>query len=363
VHRIEPLRVPDDPPWLPKTAPWFAMALEMFDRGRVGLRRDPPTAVVATGPAFETFIAGYLLSRHFGAPLVLDYRDEWTLRPPFPWVAIREDDKRWEQRCLGHAARVLFVTRPFLELYVRAFPRLGRARCRVVANGWDPGDFGLAHARYPTLPALGATIRIGYFGFMADHQRPRHFLESVGRLIESRALVRTRVRIRIVGAVDGAPLDELNRFEFPSVFELFRWVDRRQAARMMMRCSALLIINDPRLSRARPTKLIEYLATGRPILVYGNGESEIRALVTQLGAGLSVPEGDDEALHRALEQFRDSPRSRWRTAARLRFLRQHTRELMARRLLDEVRAAERVAQRGTPAARRRAATSRGIPTE
>jgi glycosyltransferase involved in cell wall biosynthesis len=87
--------------------------------------------------------------------------------------------------------------------------------------------------------------------------------------------------------------------------------------------------------------LFEYLASGRPVLVYGTGDSEMRALVERLGAGLCVPAGDDEALYRAIQRFREAPVSRWQTAARLRFLQQHTRDAMACRILAEARAAMR----------------------
>jgi glycosyltransferase involved in cell wall biosynthesis len=341
VHRIDPRRLPDDASWMPRTAQWFTMALEMFRRGRLHLRKHPPTVIVATGPGFHTFIAGHFLSRHFGAPLVLDYRDEWTLRPPFPWVDVRPDDRRWEARCLARADRVLFVTGPLMNLYLRRFPGLERGRCRVVRNGWEPGDFGLANAGFPPPANSPSATTIGYFGFMAEHQRPRPFLQSVEKLLESRALDRRTLRILIAGLVDGSALDELAGFKYPAVLRPLRWVSRRRAARLMQRCTALLIVNDPLLSRALPTKLFEYLASGRPILVYGNGESEMKSLVARLGAGLAVPENDDRALRDALRRFRDSPASRWQTAARLRFLRQHTRELMAGRMLDEARAAIR----------------------
>jgi glycosyltransferase involved in cell wall biosynthesis len=110
---------------------------------------------------------------------------------------------------------------------------------------------------------------------------------------------------------------------------------------MMAQCAALLIINHPLLDRALPTKLFDYLATGRPILVYGNGESEMSDLVLRLGAGMIVAEGDDEALNRALRQVRERPASDWQTARRLKFLEQHTRAAMAERMLAAAGAARR----------------------
>jgi glycosyltransferase involved in cell wall biosynthesis len=255
-------------------------------------------------------------------------------------VAVGKDDRQWERRCHSAAARVLFVTRSLLELHLQAFSTLERRRCRVVLNGWEPGDFRRRTAACPALRRAKLT-RIGYFGFMADHQPPRQFLESIERLIDSRKLARSALRIRIAGVVDGSALESLTGFRYESILEPYRWVDRRRAVRLMMQCAALLIINDPRMCRALPTKLFDYLASGRPILVYGNGESEMSRLVTRLRAGVCVPTGDDTALATALERLRESPVSHWQGPARMRFLEQHTRAEMARRMLTEIRAAIR----------------------
>ena len=331
---------------MPRTAQWFSMALEMFHRARTALRSDPPSAIVATGPQFHTFIGAYFLSRLFDVPLVLDYRDEWTLRPRFPWVSVLRDDHRWEARCLTRATRVLFVTAALRTVYLRRFPQL-RNRCAVVPNGWDPRDFGQAIVRDSDARTL-RLLRIGYFGFMGDHQQPRMFLRSLGRLIAADRIRKSAVRLRIVGIVDGSPYEELASFEYPSVLEPFGWMSRRRAARMMCRCSALLIFNDPLMDRALPTKLYDYLATGRPIVVYGDARSEMKRLIETLGAGMTVAQGDDAALSRALEHVRAAPATRWRTAKRLDFLRQHTRDVTSGLMLGEIEAAMR-----THAAQRR----------
>ena len=68
---------------------------------------------------------------------------------------------------------------------------------------------------------------------------------------------------------------------------------------MMRKARALLIINEPDLSRYIPGKLFDYIASRTPVLVYGDG-GEVARIVRELGAGFVVQTDDVTALAQAL---------------------------------------------------------------
>ena len=47
--------------------------------GRKLLRETRHDVILVSGPPFSSFLIGAKLSRETGVPLVLDYRDEWTI--------------------------------------------------------------------------------------------------------------------------------------------------------------------------------------------------------------------------------------------------------------------------------------------
>jgi glycosyltransferase involved in cell wall biosynthesis len=98
----------------------------------------------------------------------------------------------------------------------------------------------------------------------------------------------------------------------------------------MIRSADVLLLLTPRgMERYIPAKLFDYLAADRPILVHG-AKGEASDIVTQLGAGLFVPQGDPAAMSRALHEIREGPGQRWQTAPRGAWMRDHTRQALAR---------------------------------
>jgi glycosyltransferase involved in cell wall biosynthesis len=75
--------------------------------------------------------------------------------------------------------------------------------------------------------------------------------------------------------------------------------------------AAVVLLKDlPIFRGALPTKLLEAMAAGRPLLLAARGESA--QLVERAGAGIVVPPGDPEALAGAIKRLHDDPAARHR---------------------------------------------------
>ncbi len=82
---------------------------------------------------------------------------------------------------------------------------------------------------------------------------------------------------------------------------------RRQAAAVLRASDALLVSlsADPVLASFVPTKLFDFCALGRPVLVAANGEPH--RLVEEADAGVPVPAGVPDALAAAVRALRADP--------------------------------------------------------
>jgi glycosyltransferase involved in cell wall biosynthesis len=319
-------------------------SLELFDLGGSVLRSDLPDVLLATGPPFNSFVAGRHLADAFSVPLILDYRDEWTVGTP-AFVTLGAGDRAFETACLGRADQVVFVTESIERLYRDAFPFLEAARCRTIRNGWDPGDVTSAEALdgdgAGTYSDAGPDIpTILHAGTLGAHMTPGVFLEPVTRILARREDLRRGLRICFIGNASGEAPAQLAAFPFPDVLEATnRYLPKPETLARMRRAAAVLLLNGPKLERVIPGKFYEYLATGAPILVHGDA-GEIAEIMRELEAGWIVPIGDDVALEAALERVAArSPRpgDPARIAA---WLDLHTREAMSRRFFavaDEAR--------------------------
>src|SRR5581483_9128430 len=79
---------------------------------------------------------------------------------------------------------------------------------------------------------------------------------------------------------------------------------------------AQLLRSDLHAATAAPSKLLEYMAAGRPIVYAGEGSAA--ELVSDARAGVVVPPGDAQAVLRAIAGLDETERERLGRAARAR---------------------------------------------
>jgi glycosyltransferase involved in cell wall biosynthesis len=255
------------------------------------LRRElhaAPSVVLPSGPPFHNFAAGWMLSRLYRAPLVLDYRDEWT-ECPFDFVKQGNVDLAWERRCLRSAYAVAMTTDSFIEHALTRFPQLDRNKVHRIMNGWEPADMPERPAQTPGLAKGAGTdaIDIAYLGAVGDHAPIAGLLDAAAEVKEKSPALGKRLTLRFVGDRSLNADRTLAGFAHPAMLRLQSQVPKPEAMKIMQQASALLIINEPSLSRYIPGKLFDYIASGTPILVFGQG-GEAARIVRELDAGIVV---------------------------------------------------------------------------
>jgi len=322
--------------WFPKIqGESLLQAIDLFEGAAHVLADDPPSVVMATAPLFYSFAAGRLLSRYFGKKLVIDYRDEWT-QWPFGIFTIGRSDHVWEARCLRDADLVFFTTEAQRANQLLAFPRLDRAKCHLVPNGWEPADFKSSTDGPEVIPPPLDSIVLTHAGVFGGHINSIGFLEALKQVLDSRPDLQTRLTLHLVGIKDAKTLTYLSTFPHAAVIKMTDQVAKSDAARLMKSSTGLLLIYSGSFERYIPGKLYDYLAAGLPILVFGE-QGEACDIVRQFRTGVIVPPGRPEALAAALDQLgarqpdsaRDSP-------GLTRWLNEHTRDNMSKRMLDFV---------------------------
>ena len=308
-------------------------ALAMFRAAASSFGSRPPSVVLATGPKFAAFIAGFFLARRFRARLMLDYRDEWS-ENPFEFVEKGRDNRWWERRCLKAADAVLFTTKSQLSHARAVFPEDIGAKGGVLLNGWEPDPY-VAAAELECCTSNRMIIATS--GVLGSMVPPGPFLRDLTQVIAAVPRHRASLRLRFIGRRLSPATEELSRFPHQDLLELVDQCPRPEADRLIRRSNVLLLLTNTRLARYLPGKLFEYLATGKPILVVGH-PGEAQDLVVRLGAGLYVADGDTDALARALDTLSRTPSAVWNTRRRQEWAREHTRRQMARILFDRMSA-------------------------
>lgn len=270
------------------------------------LALDPPDVVLASGPPFYVFVAAYFVARHFGVPLVLDYRDEWT-ECPFGFVDAGPQDRHWERRCLATAAAVLFTTRSHRQHQLACFSELSPEKAHLIPNGWETDDFPpCRQGSGKPADALSPEIEIAHVGNLAEHTPPADFLKALAELLAENPAWRQRVTVSFIGRRSPQAAAQLAAFPYPGNLRLVDHLGKQEATRRMQQADILLLIAAPELARYLPGKLFDYVAARRPLLVFG-AAGESSAVVEQLGIGKLCRPGSGTALAAALEFLQGLP--------------------------------------------------------
>ncbi|TMQ74572.1 glycosyltransferase [Candidatus Accumulibacter phosphatis] len=291
--------------WSPEIDGGFKNALKNAGYAIERLRYDPPDVVIASGPPFYVFVAAYFVAKWFGVPLVLDYRDEWT-ECPFDFVSIGRHDQYWERRCLVSADAVLFTTQSHLDHQLSCFPELVKQRAYLVPNGWEPNDFAYDCGEHRKSTNFGSKIfNLAHIGSLGGHNLPHDFLGALEALLTDEPLWRERLVVHFVGRRSPEAANALNLFPFKDNLRIVGHVGKQEANRLMMEADCLLLIAVPNLARYLPGKLFDYVASLRPILVFGS-PGEASSVVELLGNGLLCQPGSRDRLAECLKILSDS---------------------------------------------------------
>jgi glycosyltransferase involved in cell wall biosynthesis len=310
--------------------------------------------VVATSPPLFVGLAGLAMARLKRAPLVLDVRDLW----PAAAVSLNQigggaqlrAGEALERLLYRRAARVVCVTRPFcshvdaitggppaayipngtLELF---FVEDGGSRERLGISVDDflvtfAGTHGIAQALPSVLDAAERLSRRVAFALVGEGPVKTEVMRAAAERLNR------RVTFALVG--EGPVKAELMRDAESRGLENVRFhpeVPLEDIVPVLAASDALLVplVAHPTFADFVPSKMIDYMAVGRPVLLAAAGEAA--RLLDESGGGIVVAPEDPEGLARAVQWLAEHPEEADAMGRRGReFARTRLRSVQAERL-------------------------------
>jgi glycosyltransferase involved in cell wall biosynthesis len=298
-------RLPARPPNGPIAA--LADRLWMHRASRIAqrvARRRPVDAILATAPPFMIPVLAAQLKRRLGAPLILDFRDDWVDTPIFDakpaWQKFVQ--QRLERRSIGAADHVLTASEASLTHLLRRHADRA-AKFRHLPNGWDPDDMP------PPLPPDARSpqfIIASAGGYQRADRSPESLFRAVGQLIDRRPDMRARLRLSLVGAWlhRDFSAEELARWGVAEIVEEIPPLPKDGLMRHLQQAELLLVIPTAYWTRSIPGKLYEYGALARaPILLLDHPDSAPARFVRAHELGCAVARDDVAAIAAAVERY------------------------------------------------------------
>jgi glycosyltransferase involved in cell wall biosynthesis len=295
VRRI--LRAARDVISVPDPFIWWALRAGGAGREFLG---DPLT-VIASGPPHSSLMAGALVARRTGRPLILDFRDEWSLNPYYRkrWPLRLLVERSMEAWCVHRAGALVFVSDVSARRYRKRYPEVAN-RVRVIPNGYDPADLSglpVRRSRRPDDPVV-----ICHAGSLHGRRDPEPFLEALRRVLARREAGLPRVELLLLGVIGDRQAAAARRAIPPTSLRIEAFVPHAEAISRAAASDVLLVItNSEEAGPAALTgKVFEYLALRRPILAI-TPAGPAAELIRAAAAGVSADPRDLAAIERSIE--------------------------------------------------------------
>ena len=261
------------------------------------LKNNPVDAILTDGPPHTNTVIGMQLAQKFNIPWLADFQDPWTQVDYYSqlYIGKRADrqHRALEQEVFKTAAKITIASPTWItELEV-----IGAKNVDVIYYGYDEDDFKNYH------PKESKDFTFFHGGLLGEDRNPEFFFSALRKLIDEEAGIASIVKIKLAGEVDYAVRESLKKYGLIEITEFMGMIPREDVLKEYETSSMLLLpINKAANAKGRiPGKLFEMLRSGKPILVLGPNDGDVKGIVESKQRGLSFEYDDEMGIYRYLK--------------------------------------------------------------
>lgn len=245
--------------------------------------------VITTGTPHSTHLIGLALKRKTGVSWFADFRDPWTdayYYDMFYQTAIaRSIDKQLEKNVLTVCDKIIVVSRGMQRMFAAKLDPKHQSKIHVLTNGFDPRDF-------ETLEFVQTPVfSIVYTGTLT----PQYPLDSLFSILNSVKQEGTEIRVDFYGKVAPEVLEKISLLKLDDCIKYHGYLPHNElvTAYKSADCLLLVVPDFARNEGILTGKIFEYLAVGKPILVFCAEGNEVVDIVESTGSGKAFRYADN----------------------------------------------------------------------
>ena len=251
------------------------------------LKEEKIDVMVTTGPPHSTHLIGKALKTEFDVPWLVDFRDPWTEvfynKDLFRTKWAADKDRKMEVSVLNKADMVLAISPNTAKLL---YPKMSeRSKVKCILNGFDEELFQRIK------PIKQDLFTFSYVGYLGKHHSYNSFHKGLKIFCKESV---QKIRLHVAGNIDDIIIEEWKKI--PNLILDHEGVVSHQRAIEIISSSDVLFISIPVSDYSKgniPGKLLEYLATGKPIILEGETDSDAARIVRQFENTLVLNGCDD----------------------------------------------------------------------
>ena len=271
---------------------------------------EKPDVIYAVSTPLTVGLLGYIISRLLGKPFVFEVTDVWPDAAVACGVlknkALIKLTHWLEMFCYGKTAHIVGLTRGICDNIIAK--GIDRKKVSVITNGVDFSLFDLARG---DSKRLAVRTRFGFGDrFVAMYMGAHGAYNALNTILEAAVTLKDDPRFLFVFVGDGDEKAKLQRLVsehclFNVMF--LQPIPRMESVAMLAAADAFVLPNRKGdfFSGNLPNKLFDFLASARPVVVSGAGETPELVMAAECGR-VGVAE-DSLAMAKSLIELAEMP--------------------------------------------------------
>ncbi len=246
------------------------------------IRKEKIDIVITNGTPHSTHLIGLKLKKRNRIKWICDFRDPWTEayynKDLYRTSLARKIDARLENDVLLNADMITTIGPGMAKLLMSKLPEKDQAKVHFVYNGYDAELFkGLEKEKSDFFTIL-------HLGILSENQPILPFVHALRKVLDKVEGMAGKVRLLFVGKVSPSIVNEVKTFLPKIIFTQHEYVPHQEAIQYMLNANLLLnsLAETKESELLISGKLMEYVATGNPILALGNPVGDAAKLLSSV---------------------------------------------------------------------------------
>ena len=237
--------------------------------------------VISTSPPNSSHIAAYKISKKYSIPLITDFRDGWLDEPLEQKLAkirfLRRKEVDWEKTVITHSSKIFVTSETWKEMLVSRFSNISE-KIKILTNAYPDFDFLNDTASKDKVSLL-------YTGRFAGSSKKRSLDLLLNPLYHILKRNEEEFEITLLSDLRREEFALFNKWkkEFASnniALNLYAHLPRIKMFEFINQSSGLLLLSAG--YGPLPSKLFEYVKSGKPIFAVTPKKSAVSQLAEKL---------------------------------------------------------------------------------
>lgn len=261
-----------------------------------------PDIIISRSTPFSSAVLALKLKNKYNVPWIMHLSDPWIDNPFYNRPKnIKAIDIHWEKQCFENADIITFTSKKTIDFYSRKYPNIN-SKFRWLPNVYDANDISIVDHSFD------GKMRIVFTGRLYGTRNPILFIAALTKLRTLVPDIHEKIEFIFAGFAD--ELSERLLEENTDIIKYLGHVTQKESKNLQNQAHLLLVIDsleaDPRYDMFLPSKVLDYLISGKKIIAITRETSSTCELVEKSGGKCFNSEMTDslaEYLLECLENF------------------------------------------------------------